>query len=195
MKNIFSALAALFLTFSSAQGLAEEKEDFSQLGYDPPPVGHFDFEQDPKFNMIVQELKVMIIRLRNDEEHGIDKLKRWNNFCAVGYVFPNEPVAKGDFFVEKEVVVYWKEDDEFINWWGEDEPEKVKEDFYNALTLYFSPSSSMKNAAELKLWKEGKVTLGTRQLIREYAENLLADCKKHGRQYIIGPFTPPFEEH
>ena len=195
MKNILSALAALFLIFSSAQGLAEEKEDFSKLGYDPPPVGHFDFEQDPAFSMIVQELKVMIIRLRNDEENGIDKLKRWNNFCAVGYVLPKRPVAEGHLLVGKEVVVYWKEDDEFINWRGEEEPEKVKENFYNAIDLSLSPSSSMKNAAELKLLEEGKVILGTRQLIKEYAENLLADCKKHGRQYIIGPFTPPFEEH
>jgi hypothetical protein len=40
-----------------------------------------------------------------------------------------------------------------------------------------------------------KTFLGTRQQIKEDAENLIADCEKHGNQYIIGPFTPPSEEH
>ena len=194
MKNILSALAALFLIFSSAQGLAEEKEDFSQLAYHPAPVGRFDFEQDPFFSMIVQELKVMIIRFRDDEEHGIDRLKRWNHFCAVGYVFPERPVAKGDIRMEKEVAVYWQEEGAFI-FWGGDDPEAVKENFYYAQSLYATRSFLMENAVDRKYLEQPFYSLGTGQLIREDLENIIADCKKHGRQYIIGPFTPPFEEH
>ena len=195
MKNILSALAALFLIFSSAQGLAEEKEDFSKLGYYPTPVGRFDFEQDPLFSMIVQELKVMII-YRDDEEDDVDRLNRWNHFCAVGYVLPERSVEEGDVYINKKVAVYWQEEGEFIFWAGDD-PEAVKESFYYARSLFFSPSFLMKDALDRKDYLEQSFYSigGGGRLIREDLESIIADCKKHGSHYIIGPFTPPFDEH
>ena len=193
MKNILSALAALFLIFSSAQGLAEEKEDFSKLGYYPTPLGRFDFEQDPFFSMIVQELKVVIIH-RDNEEDDVDRLKRWNHFCAVGYLLPERPVAESGNNLNKIVAVYWQEEGEFRFWDGE-VPGRAEENFYYALSLYGSPSFLMKDAVDRKYLEQPFYSLGTGQLIREDLENIIADCKKHGRQYIIGPFTPPFEEH
>jgi hypothetical protein len=193
MKNIFSALAALFLICVSAQGMAEEaEEDFSQLIYRTPPLGHFDFEQDPEFSMIVLELKNWLVHQRHDEEHGIDRLKRWNHFCAVGYVFPVDPDEKEEFPLEKEVVVYWKEERVFKRWHGSD-PKLAKENFYFAWGLRSSFGYSLEGAVSRK--DLDKTFLGTRQQIKEDAENLIADCEKHGNQYIIGPFTPPFEEH
>jgi hypothetical protein len=194
MKNVLSALVAAFLTCATAQGIAEEKEDFSQLIYGPVfPTGHFDFEQDPEFSMIVLELKNMIISLRyDDEDRSIDRLNRWNHFCAVGYVFPVDPNEKEEFPLEKEVIVYWKEEGTLMRWWGDD-PEKIKENFYYAKTLLFSRGFSIENAVERKYLDQ--TILGTGQLVKEDFDNMLADCEKHGKQYIIGPFTPPFEEY
>jgi hypothetical protein len=79
--------------------------------------------------------------------------------------------------------------------WTGDDPEAVKEDFYNALSLSFSRFYSIKDSVDYELWKTGGIFLGTGQLIRKDLESILADCKKNGRQYIIGPFTPPFEKH
>jgi hypothetical protein len=194
MKNILSALlATAFLSCVTVQGMAEEKEDFSRLVYDTPPLGHFDFEQDPRFSMIVLELKYMLASTRKyEKEHGIDKLKQWNNFCAVGYVFSVDPDKKEEFPLEKEVVVYWKEKGRFIRWEGDD-PERVKQSFHYARSLMFSFSYPLEGAVPRK--DLDKTFLGTRQLIKEDAENMIADCEKHGKQYIIGPFTPPSEEH
>jgi hypothetical protein len=198
--SLFILFASAFLAYTSAQSLAQEagkKENFPQLTFHNwfTPIARFDFEKDPAFSMIVQELKVVIARFRDDEEHGIDRLKRWNNFCAVGYVLGKDPYEEEGSPLQKRVIVYWQEDGSFIYWNGEEEPEKVKENFYNALSLSFSRFYSMKDAVDYKLWKTGDIFLGTGQLIREDLESILADCKKHGRHYIIGPFTPPFEEY
>jgi hypothetical protein len=170
--------------------MAEEKEDFSQLIYGPVfPTGHFDFEQDPEFNMIVLELKNLILLYLGGAKHQIDRVKSWNHFCAVGYVFPD---VEGRPISLKEVVVYWKEDGVFIRWTGDD-PELVKQNFYYAQSLMSSFSYPLEGAVPRK--DLDKTTLGTRQLVKEDAENMIADCEKHGKQYVIGPFTPPFEEY
>jgi hypothetical protein len=111
MKNIFSVfLVASLLSCATMQWMAGEKEDFSELIYSFPPSGHLDFEKDPKFSAIVDELKYWIVHTRYDNEgNEIDKLDDRNHFCAVGYKFP--PNVDGDerFYIEKEVVVYWIE--------------------------------------------------------------------------------------
>jgi hypothetical protein len=143
--------------------------------------------------MIVLELKNWIVNSRYyDKDRGIDRLKRWNHFCAVGYMFPVDPDEKEEFPLEKEVVVYWKEERGFKRWHG-DNPDRVKQGFYHAQSLFFSYDYSLEGAALRK--DLDKIFLGTRQLVKEDADNLIADCEKHGNQYIIGPFTPPFEEH
>jgi hypothetical protein len=193
MKNILSALVAAFLACASAQGMAEEKEGFSQLGYyGVLPTGHFDFEQDPKFNMIVLELKNLILLYLDEAEHRIGRVKSWNHFCAVGYIFPDDPNEEKGFPLKKEVVVYWKEKKSIIPWRG-DNPEKVKENFYYAQSLLASRSFSVEDTVERKYLDQ--TILGTGQLVKEDFDNVLADCEKHGNQYIIGPFTPPFEEY
>jgi hypothetical protein len=194
MKKNLLALVIAFLTCAATQGLAEDKEDFSQLFYyGILPTGHFDFEQDPKFSMIVLELKYWIVRSRyDDEDRNIDRLNRWNHFCAVGYIFPDDPDVEKKPFSLKEVVVYWKEEGIFIRWTGDD-PERVKQSFHYARSLMFSFSYPLEGAVPRK--DLDKTFLGTRQLVKEDAENMIADCEKHGNQYIIGPFTPPSDEH
>ena len=198
-KALFPALVAMLLACAAVQGAAEDKEDFSQLGYSPTfPTGHFDFEQDPEFSMIVAELKYWIVLFRHEEDDpSIDRLKRRNHFCAVGYVFPEKPndpdKGKGGFG-RKEVIVYWKEEGEFRRWTGDD-PIQAAENFYYAASLAYDVSFTLKDTVERKLWETGQVTLGTGNHIKEDVENVIADCEKHGKQYVIKPFTPPAEEY
>ena len=199
-KALFPALVAVLLAGSAAQGAAEDKEDFSQLiYYGSFPTGHFDFEQDPEFSMIVAELKYWItIRSQyREEKRSIDPLKRWNHFCAVGYVFPEKPddpnKGKGGL-LRKEVIVYWKEEGNFRRWTGDD-PIQVAESFYYARTLAHDVNFTLKDTVERKLWETGQVTLGTGTQLKEDVENVIADCEKHGKQYVIKPFTPPAEEY
>ena len=194
-KNLFLALVAMLLTGAATQGMAEDKEDFSQLGYSPIfPIGHFDFEQEAEFSMIVAELKYWILISRPDKEiYDSSRVGDWNHFCAVGYVFPDDPDEKPEERMGKEVIVYWKEKGLFKRWDGDD-PIQVAENFYYARSLAFSFGFSLEDTVERKLWETGQVTLGTGTMIKEDLENLIADCKKHGKQYVIKPFTPPVKE-
>jgi hypothetical protein len=38
------------------------------------------------------------------------------------------------------------------------------------------------------------VPFGSGRVIREYAENTIADCEKHGKQYVIDKVRPPGPE-
>jgi hypothetical protein len=191
-KTLFPVLAAVLLTGAAALSVAEEKEDFSQLIYDPFPTGHFDFEQDPAFSMIVQELKYWIVNSRLDKEmYDTSRVNNWNHFCAIGYVFPDDPDETPEEHIEKEVIVYWKEKKIFKRWHGDD-PEAVEESFYYAHSLMFSRGFSLEDTIERKVWESGQILfLGTGTHIKEDLDNLITDCEKHGKQYTIKPFTPP----
>ncbi|MDR1462153.1 MAG: hypothetical protein LBI68_03320, partial [Azoarcus sp.] len=80
----------------------------------------------------------------------------------------------------------------FARWWGGD-PELAKQSFHYAQSLFDSPSFSMEDTVERRYLDQ--TILGTGQLVKEDFDNVVADCEKHGNQYIIGPFTPPSEEH
>ncbi|MDR1462152.1 MAG: hypothetical protein LBI68_03315 [Azoarcus sp.] len=193
-ENILSALlATAFLSCAAAQGMADEKEDFSRLVYDTPPLGHFDFEQDPDYSMIVQEIKAWITVVRYEGKNpGTDKVKRWNHFCAVGYTLPVDPNTKEEFSKKTEVTVYWKEE-RILTFWTGSYPKLRKGDAGYGKSLTHEHHFSMDDILPRKDLET--TFLGGAQLIKEDAENTVADCEKHGNQYIIGPFTPPFEEH
>jgi hypothetical protein len=180
MKNLLPVLALMFLALLPVRSGAEGKENFSKLIWSPvPPIGHFNFERDPEFEMIELELKNLIIIS--------DLFTKQNHFCAVGYKFPEDERVLS----QKEVIVYWKEENEVITWTG-GRPELAKENFYYADTLIFARGFSTIN--QVKREDEGKVMLGTGGYFQDNVDNLLADCAKHGKQYVIEPFTPPPRE-
>jgi hypothetical protein len=197
MKNILSVFVALLLTCSSVQGVAEEKEDFSRLIYLSPPIGHFDFERDSKFEMIMEDLSYWITHTFYDKGGRlIERPDLLNHFCAVGYKFPPNDDEENHFYVEKELVVYWKEKGEFRRWFGSDRSVVLPGYRYAdyASDLMESPGFSMKetvSAEDLDV----TVPIGSGHKIRERAENLVADCEKHGKNYIIGSGTPLPKRH
>jgi hypothetical protein len=174
MKNILFVLTLALLASSPIHGGAEEKEDFSRLIWEPPPTGHFDFERDPRFEMIELELKNLIV---------VNKFfTRRNHFCALGYEFPE---GKGAL-AQKQVLVHWKEENRAKTWTGGN-PELVKENFYYADSLIFSRGFSTINQVK----RTPDYNLGTGGYFQDDVDRLLADCEKHGKQYVIEPFTPP----
>jgi len=157
-------------------------EDFSSLIFSQPyPVRRFDFAQENVFSIIDAEIKNLIVG-RND-----DSYKTTNHLCAVGYEFPRQGGRKGP--VKKEVVVYWKEAKILYRWTGGD-PEAAKQDFYNARSLMYSRSIPLDPNQNMIGAEEREVMEGFDDY-KERAENVIADCEKHGKTYEIEPFTPP----
>jgi hypothetical protein len=163
----------------------EEMEDFSSLIFSQPPypVRHFDFEQEPAFNArtVEIEMKNLIIG-RNDDGHKIT-----NHFCAVGYEFPRQARRKGT--ARREVVVYWKEGQMLYRWRGGD-PNAAQRDFYDARTLLMYATGIPLDPAQ-GVTGEHAAEEGKFDNYKERAENVIADCEKHGRSYEIEPFAPP----
>jgi hypothetical protein len=160
------------------------QEDFSALIFSPPyPVRHFDFEQEYAFSIIETEIKNLIIG-RND-----DSFKAINHLCAVGYEFPRIQRGKRRVASRKEVVVYWKESKMLYRWRGGD-PKAAEQDFYNARSLMYSHSIPLDP-------NQGVISGGEPEVddkldnYKERAENVIADCLMHGKQYEIEPFAPP----
>jgi hypothetical protein len=195
MKNILSVLlVASLLSCATVQWMAGEKEDFSELIYSSLPSGHLDFEKDPKFSAIMDELKYWIVHTRYDNEgNEIDKLDDWNHFCAVGYIFP--PNVDGDerFYIEKELVVYWIEKGMFKRWYGSTPLIVPASDYRYSSSLMDSEGFLMADTFPLEELDK-TVPLDTSREIMEHAENVVGDCVQHGKMYTIGPFTPLFEE-
>jgi hypothetical protein len=163
--------------------MQESQEDFSALIFKPPyPVGHFDFESEHNFSIIEIEMKNLIAD-KMDDNH----FKHTNHFCAVGYVLPRDRKTKKPGPPRREVVVHWLEGKILYRWAGGD-PKAAKEEYYFTSSLKFSPGISLDGAPA-----EG----GDQPLEKDSAsfteniENVLADCRKHGKQYTIEPFPPP----
>ncbi|MDR0635177.1 MAG: hypothetical protein LBF91_09395, partial [Azoarcus sp.] len=162
--------------------MQESQEDFSALIFKPPyPMGHFDFESEHNFSIIEIEMKNLIVGKMDDS------FKNTNHFCAVGYVLPRDRKGRKPSPSRREVVVYWLEGKILYRWAGGD-PKAAKEDFYFARSLMFSPGISLDGApaegGDQPLEKDSAS-------FTENVENVLADCRKHGKQYTIEPFTPP----
>ena len=164
--------------------MSAEQEDFSSFIFSQPfPARHFDFEQDPVFSMIEVEIKNLIIG-RND-----DSFKEKNHLCAVGYEFLRRGKVKG--FAKKEVVVYWKEAKALYRWKGGD-PKVAEQDFYNAISLLFSRSIPLDPGQGVIGGGNGEGEAEDKFVnYKERAENVIADCEKHGKLYEIDPFAPP----
>ncbi|MDR1425194.1 MAG: hypothetical protein LBI92_11420 [Azoarcus sp.] len=157
------------------------QEDFSALIFKPPyPVGHFDFVREYSFGSLEAELKNLIVA---ENRYTIT-----NHFCVVGYQIPRAPNNKRAPALRKEVVVYWREDKILYRWNGGD-PKAAERDFYSARTILFnSRGISLDTAAPDD---EGLSAKSETASFRENAENVVADCERHGKQYAIAPFAPP----
>ena len=167
---------------ADAEPVRAEQEDFSALIFSQPyPVRHFDFEQENAFSIIDTEIKNLIVG-RND-----DSFKTKNHFCAVGYEFSRQGNRRSS--AKKEVVVYWKEAKMLYRWTGGD-PEAAKQDFYDARSLMYSRSIPLDPNLNL-IGTEEKEAGEEFSDYKERAENVIADCEKHGKAYEIEPFTPP----
>ncbi|MDR1853679.1 MAG: hypothetical protein LBR05_02095 [Azoarcus sp.] len=166
--------------------IAPTKEDFSNLIFRPPyPVGHFDFENEYVFTTLPLELKNLIVgRMDNS-------FKSTNHFCAVGYEIPrdrrgaNKTAAAGN---RKEVVVYWREGKIIYRWNGGD-PKAAARDFYSARSMLFNSRGISLDPAALD--GDDQPVERESASFRENADNVIADCDKHGKSYVIEPFVPP----
>jgi len=165
-----SLLAILFLpAVSPANG-----EDFSDLVYAPPPVGHIEPLEHMQFSNQEQELKFLISQL--------GEVSVSNHFCIIGYQF-----ADG----RQEAVVIWSESNELIRWFGHRNPELAKEGFQYANSLFFSKSLDLDTAlVDTPEDIHGSTFLS----VRSQAEATVADCNLRGRHYTIEPFIPPEDE-
>ena len=84
--------------------------------------------------------------------------------------------------------MHWQEGQRIVLWtgksgWGDD--------------FKYADSMAMANSVDLKdgLVDTDEQRFGSSFLqLRSSAEGTLADCKAHGRQYLIEPFTPPSED-
>jgi hypothetical protein len=162
---------------------AEQQEDFSSLIFGQPyPVAHFDFEQEPVFSIIENEIKNLIIG-RND-----DSFKAKNHLCAVGYEFPRQGKKRGP--ARREVVVYWKEGKMLYRWRGGD-PKLAEQDFYNARSLMLSRSFPLDPNQGVVGGEESDSGGDKLENYKGRVENAIADCEKHGKSYEIEPFAPP----
>jgi hypothetical protein len=167
-----------------------EVEEFSSLIFDLPyPVKHFDFEQESAFSNIEQEIKNLIVG-GND-----DSFKKINHFCAIGYEFPPVKVVgrknaarRNAAAKKREVIVYWGEIGTLFRWKG-GIPKDANQDFYAARSLFYSdrlPVDPAPNNTGIET--TGPSIAGS---LKARAENVVTDCKKHGKSYMIEPFAPP----
>ena len=157
-------------------------EDFSALVFKPPyPVRHFEFENENEFSIIQTELKNLIIGW---EDNGF---RNRNSFCAVGYEFSRVQQGRKRERLKREVLVYWREGRMLYRWTGGD-PNEAKKDFYSARSLLYSPHSIPLDAPAEAL---DDMFGDDPERYKERAESAIADCEKHGKQYVIEPFVPP----
>ncbi|MCL1861645.1 MAG: hypothetical protein FWG52_08970 [Proteobacteria bacterium] len=169
---------------AATEPVQPEQEDFSSLIFSQPyPVRHFDFEQEPVFNASTIELEIKNLIIGRED----DSFKVKNHLCAVGYEFPRRQQGKKKDTARKEVVVYWREGKMLYRWKGGD-PKAAERDFYDARSLMFSRSVPLDPNQGVV---EAEDAEGRFDNYKERAENVIADCERHGKPYEIEPFAPP----
>ncbi|TRX73683.1 hypothetical protein [Pseudomonas mangiferae] len=98
-----------------------------------------------------------------------------NNFCLVGYRWPNGAVR---------AAVNWKEESYLYIWSGR---RIVPEEYGDyASSLIMSDSIDLKHSV---VDREDQMAMST--YLRRDVEGTLEDCAKHGVEYELKPFTPP----
>ncbi len=95
-----------------------------------------------------------------------------NHFCLLGY--------RWDYGLEF-VSVHWREAQMILRWHGEGD---WVEDFLSAVV---SDGVDLQTGVIDAEDSRGSTFLVTRR----NAEGTLEDCRRHGREYVIEPFTPP----
>lgn len=174
MRAFPIVLFALCAPLMSPTAQAGEQVAMSGLIFDPPPVGHMDPVDDPRFAALDQELRYLIVK-RGDVSVS-------NHFCVVGYRF-------GDG--EGEAAVHWYEARQLIRWGGHREPDLAKAGLQYANSLFFSKAIDLDSDLVDKPEDAGLSTFLT---LRSQAEAVIDDCAKHGKAYTVPPFTPPEED-
>jgi len=175
MKRLPLFLFFLYLLIGLIAVKADEKEDFSDLIYDPPPVGHIEPAEHAPFSAMEQELKFLVFKRGNPSVP--------NHFCIVGYQFENG---------RQEAIVLWRETHSLIAWRGHREPELAKEGFHYADSLFFSKALNL-DTDLVDTWEDAG--LSTFLTLRSQADAVIEDCNLHGKHYTIEPSTPPEDEN
>lgn len=124
----------------------------------------FDTATTPLYRNPEPELRVL---LQSQKAHGSR-----NHFCMVGYRWPD-----GLSFAS----VHWREGGLILRWyggtsWADDEFEWYLNKAVNLQTGVIDADDP-----------QGSTFLVT---LRD-ANGTLEDCRRHGRQYVVEPFTPP----
>lgn len=174
MKTLPIVLLCLSMPLMPLSAVAGEQALRFGLIYDPPPVGHMDPVDDRRFAVLDQELRYLIVK-RGDVSVS-------NHFCVVGYRF-------GDG--EGEAVVHWYEARQLIRWGGHRDPDLAKAGLQYANSLFFSKAIDLDSDLVDKPEDAGLSTFLT---LRSQAEAVIDDCAKHGKAYVVPPFTPPEED-
>lgn len=134
-------------------------------------VARFDINADKAFANPEQDMRYLLVQAQRND--------RPNHFCVVGYQW-----ADGS----RKAAVHWQEGERIVLWggksgWGDE--------------FKYADSMAMANSVDLKngLVDTDEQRFGSSFLqLRASAEGTIADCKAHGRQYLIEPFTPPSED-
>jgi hypothetical protein len=134
------------------------------------PTARFDPMKYEEFSMIETEMRYMIYV---QEQNHVT-----NHLCAVGYVLKSG---------KREVVVVWREAGLLMRWRGEDVAFFKEWGFHVARSMNASPTTDLNRLVDDRTGFLGNGAIA----YREDAEGTVADCKKHGTQYVIKPFTPP----
>ena len=122
-----------------------------------------------QFSMIENEMRNLISRR--------EEARSANQFCAVGYVFPD-----GDALT----MVIWKSRN-LLYWWR---GAASKESRAESITLRFSPVTDLTN----NVVDDGAILSGSTTLNRSQVAAIRADCQAHGKHYTIPPFKLPKDE-
>lgn len=133
-------------------------------------VARFDIAEDKAFADPEQDMRYLLVQAKRNDSA--------NHFCVVGYQWPDG---------KRKAAVHWQEGQRIVLWTGKS---GVSDAFK------YADSMAMANSVDLKdgLVDTDEQRFGSSFLqLRSSAEGTLADCKAHGRQYLIEPFTPPSE--
>ncbi len=109
---------------------------------------------------------------------NLDKNAQTNNFCLVGYRWPDKSI---------EAVVSWKEESSLKIWSGRHTPPDEYGD--GASDLMMTKGIDLEHNV---VDREDQMGMST--YLRRDVEGTLKDCARHGIQYELKPFTPPPEK-
>lgn len=160
-KESWKGLSGAMLLAISLDASAEEV--FGPLIYGGMNA-RFDPATQTRYSQPEPELRLLLV----DQKANA----RTNHFCLLGYRWPN-----GHEFVS----VHWREGQLIMRWHG-------GTDWADGLL-----AAVVSDGVDLETSVIESDDTGTSNFLvpRRKAEGTIEDCRRHGREYVIEPFTPP----